>query len=151
MAFAEARIAYDEGEVPVGAVIVKDGVLLGKGHNRTKSLLDPTAHAEIIAISAACQALGTDRLDNCDIYTTLEPCPMCAGGITLARIKRLYFAAEDPRMGSCGSIFDIPRDGRPGHKVEVYRIDGKEEALKLLHDFYAQRRTENQAATSGKW
>ena len=140
LALSEARNAFDDGEVPVGAVVVKAGVLLGKGCNRTKSLADPTAHAEIIAITAACQTLKSERLDDCDIYSTLEPCPMCAGALVLARISRLFFAAEDPRMGACGSTLDIPRDGRMGHKVEIYRVGDEAEAARLLKEFYAQKR-----------
>ncbi len=140
LALAEARLAFDESEVPVGAVIVKAGVLLGKGHNRTKTLADPTAHAEILAITAACQTLGSERLDECDFYTTLEPCPMCAAAIVLGRVKRLYYAAEDPRMGACGSMIDLPRDGRMGHKVEIYRAGNPNESLNLLKDFYSAKR-----------
>lgn len=141
LAFNEAKKAFEKGEVPVGSVIVKAGVVLGKGHNQTRSLTDPTAHAEILAISAACQSLGTERLDDCDLYTTLEPCPMCAGAIVLGRIKRLYYAAEDPRMGACGSMIDLPRDGRMGHKVEVYRTGDQVEALRLLKEFYQAKRS----------
>jgi tRNA(adenine34) deaminase len=140
LAFQEARAALDEDEVPVGAVIVKDGLLLGRGHNRTRSLQDPTAHAEIIAITAACQSLTSERLDDCDIYTTLEPCPMCAGALVLGRVKRLYFAADDPRMGASGSLIDVVRDGRMGHTLEVYRLGREQEAVALLQEFYKRRR-----------
>ena len=96
-AFAEARRAAEAGEVPVGAVVVREGRILAAAHNRPRALLDPTAHAEILAIRAACAALGSERLPGCDLYVTLEPCPMCAGAIGFARIRRLYFGAADPK------------------------------------------------------
>lgn len=149
LAIAESRRAFDKSEVPVGAIVVKGGIILGKGHNQTKSLADPTAHAEIIAITAACQTLGSERLDDCDIYSSLEPCPMCAGAIVLARIKRLFYAAVDPRMGACGSMIDIPRDGRMGHKVEIYRAGDEAEALRLLKEFYSARRNAISSVIAG--
>ncbi len=141
LAFSEARLALDEDETPVGAVVVKDGVLLGKGRNRTRSLRDPTAHAEILAISAACEKLDSERLDGCDLFTTLEPCPMCGTAMVLGRVARLYFAADDPRMGGCGSLFDVVRDPRLPHRVEVYRVGDAEAAITLLREFYQRKRS----------
>lgn len=150
LAMVQARLALEEDEVPVGAVLVRRGELLGKGHNQTKTLADPTAHAEILAISAACQRLGSERLDDCDVFTTLEPCPMCASALVLSRIKRLYYAAVDPRMGGCGSILDIPRDGRMGHKIEVYRFGDERECVDLLQEFYRRKRNPAAELTNGK-
>jgi len=140
LAFVEAKKALDEDETPVGAVIVKDGSILGRGHNRTRSLNDPTAHAEILAISAACQKLESDRLDGCDLFTTLEPCPMCATALSLARVKRIYWAADDPRMGGCASLYDIPRDPRMPHQIELYRSGDSAESTRLLAEFFQRKR-----------
>ncbi len=136
-ALIEATRAAGEGEVPVGAVVVKDGRLLGRGHNRTRALSDPTAHAEILAISAACQAVDGGHLAGADIYVTLEPCAMCAGAIVLARLSRLYFGARDPKAGACGSVFDIVREPRLNHAVEVYAGIGADRAQELLDEFFA--------------
>ncbi len=143
LALKEARQAFDENEIPVGAVIVKDNLLIGRGHNRTRALADPTAHAEILAITAACQTLGSEHLDNADIFVTLEPCAMCAGAIVLARLSRLCFAAHDPKAGACGSVLDIVREPRLNHTVEVFSGMLAEEARKLLDDFFLQLRDNN--------
>ncbi len=143
-ALAEAREAFKQKEVPIGAVVVRDGVLLGKGFNRTRSLTDPTAHAEIIAITAACQAIGSEHLKETDIYVTLEPCAMCAGAIVLARISRLYFGAHDQKAGGCGSVFDIVREPRLNHHVEVYPGIRADEARILLDEFFKELRDKNE-------
>ncbi|WP_417616781.1 tRNA adenosine(34) deaminase TadA [Parasphingorhabdus sp.] len=138
LALAEAAIAV--GEVPVGAVIVRDGKIIGRGHNRTRIDQDPTAHAEIVAIRQATQSLGNDRLEDCDLWVTLEPCTMCAGAITHARIKRLYYAAEDPKGGAVDSgvrFFDAPTCH---HKPDVYAGLESERSAKLLLDFFRPRR-----------
>jgi len=140
LAFNEARLALEEDETPVGAVVVKEGVLLGRGHNRTKRLADPTAHAEILAITAACQKLNSDRLDECELYVTLEPCPMCGTALVLSRAARLFYAADDPRMGGCGSLIDIVRDPRMPHRLEVYRVGDPAESQLLLSQFFKSRR-----------
>lgn len=141
LAFEEAQLAFEEGEVPVGAVIVRGGRILGRGHNRMQALNDPTAHAEMLAITAACGTLSEGRLDGCDLYTTLEPCPMCAGAIVLARITRLFYAAADPRMGACGSVIDIVRDERLCRRVEVYQqTQFEKEAGELLERFFKIKR-----------
>ncbi|NQT33720.1 nucleoside deaminase [bacterium] len=147
-ALAEAREAFRQKEVPVGAVVVLDGVLLGKGFNRTRSLADPTAHAEIIAITAACQAIGSERLKDADIYVTLEPCVMCAGAIVLARISRLYFGVHDQKAGGCGSVFDIVREPRLNHLVEVYPGIHADEAHILLDEFFKELRDKNENSSS---
>jgi len=140
MALSEARQAFEEDEVPVGAVIVRDERLLGRGHNRTRALGDPTAHAEILAITAACQTLDSEHLEGADIYVTLEPCSMCAGVIVLARLSELCFGASDPKAGACGSVFDIVREPRLNHSVEVFAGMLSDEAQQILDDFFRKLR-----------
>jgi cytidine deaminase len=140
-ALDEARAAAEAGEVPVGAVIVgPDGTVLAQTRNRMRELRDPTAHAEMLAIRAACAALGSERLTGCDLYVTLEPCPACAGAISAARIARLYYGAADPKSGGVAQgprIFDHPQ---AHHKPEVYGGIGEREAADLLKTFFATRR-----------
>jgi tRNA(adenine34) deaminase len=139
-AFAAARAAAAAGEVPVGAAVVRDGSVLAVAHNRPRALRDPTAHAEILAIRAACAAIGDERLTGCDLYVTLEPCPMCAGAISFARIRRLYFGAADPKGGGVENgprVFSHPTCH---HAPEVYGGFREEEAAALLRDFFAARR-----------
>ena len=140
IALAEARSAAERGEVPVGAVIVgPDGVIAQAG-NRTRELNDPTAHAEMLAIRAACTALGQERLTGYDLYVTLEPCPMCAAAISNARIARLYYGAADPKSGGVGQgprVFSHPQCH---HKPEVYDGIAARESEDLLMDFFAARR-----------
>lgn len=135
---AHAAITVDE--VPVGAVIVRNGKIIGQGHNRTRIDHDPTAHAEIVAIRQATEFLGNDRLEDCDLWVTLEPCTMCAGAIAHARLRRLYYGADDPKGGAVESgvrFFDAPTCH---HKPEVYAgIDG-ESSAKLLMEFFLGRR-----------
>jgi len=135
-----AHAAITVNEVPVGAVIVRDGKIIGQGHNRTRIDHDPTAHAEIVAIRQATAFLGNDRLDGCDLWVTLEPCTMCAGAIAHARLRRLYYGADDPKGGAVDSgvrFFDAPTCH---HKPEVYAgIDG-ESSAKLLLEFFRARR-----------
>ena len=141
LAFAEAIRARDLGEVPVGAVIVSgDGELLASAGNRTLSSRDPTAHAELLAIRAACAKLGSERLVDCDLYVTLEPCAMCAAAISFARIRRLYYGAGDPKGGAVDNgvrFFDAPTCH---HRPEVYGGIGEGEAAALLKDFFRERR-----------
>lgn len=137
---AEAEQAPAHGDVPVGAVLVRDGRLLAAAHNRREVDADPTAHAEILALRAAAEAVGTWRLDGAVLYVTLEPCAMCAGAAVLARIERLVFGADDPRAGAVGAVFDIPRDPRLNHTVEVTRGVQAEACAALLEDFFAERR-----------
>ena len=139
-AFAQARAAAQGGEVPIGAVVVKDGVVIAAEHNRPRTLHDPTAHAEILAIRAAAAALGNERLDGCDLWVSLEPCAMCAGAITHARIARVYYAAPDPKGGAVAHgarVFDQPTCL---HRPEVYSGMGEDEAGAMLRDFFSARR-----------
>jgi tRNA(adenine34) deaminase len=145
MALREASLSGDKGEVPVGCVIVKDGRVLGRGHNQMETLRDPTAHAEIIAIGAACQALENWRLEGCTLYVTLEPCPMCAGAILNSRVSRVVYGARDKRLGSLGSTFNI-LDENPINRVVV--VDGpalEEECLEMLKAFFRDLRTKKKA------
>ncbi len=135
-----ARQAAEAGEVPIGAVVVRDGVIVGEGHNRPRTDHDPTAHAEVQAIRAAAKALGNERLEHCELYVTLEPCAMCAGAIAHARIVRLYYAAPDPKGGAVehgARVFDHPQCL---HRPEVYSGMGEAEAADLLRAFFRARR-----------
>lgn len=138
LALAQAAVAV--GEVPVGAVIVKDGRIIGRGHNRTRIDSDPTAHAEIVAIRQATQFMGNDRLEDCDLWVTLEPCTMCAGAIAHARIKRLYYAADDPKGGAVDSGVRFFEAATCHHRPEVYAGMEGERAAELLLGFFQGRR-----------
>lgn len=140
LAFTEARAAGERGEVPVGAVVVRDGVLLAQAGNRTLEDKDPTAHAELLAIRAACQALGSERLIGCDLYVTLEPCAMCAAAISFARLRRLYWAASDPKGGAVEHGPRFFSQPTCHHKPEVYGGLRETEAAELLRSFFAVRR-----------
>lgn len=135
-ALAEARKAGSLGEVPVGVVIVRDGVVLARGHNKKESAGDPTAHAEIIALRSAARKLGNWRLEGCEVFVTLEPCVMCMGALVHARIGRLVFAATDKKAGACGSLYDLSQDRRLNHCFEVTRGVMEEEAGELLKGFF---------------
>lgn len=136
----EARAAAARGEVPVGAVIVRDGIVIARAGNRTLEDRDPTAHAEIVAIRAACAALGSERLPGCDLYVTLEPCPMCAGAIAFARIRRLYFGASDPKGGAVENGVRLYGDPTCHHRPEVYGGLQESASADLLRDFFRERR-----------
>lgn len=141
MALDQARLAQARGEVPIGAVIVNaGGRVVGLGGNRTRELNDPTAHAEIVAIRAACAAAGSERLPDCDLYVTLEPCPMCAAAISFARIRRLYFGAADPKGGGVEHGARIFNQPTCHHVPEVYGGVSETEAGLLLRTFFLQRR-----------
>lgn len=140
LALAEARDAAARGEVPVGAVVVKDGQVIARAGNRTRELNDPTAHAEVLAIRAACAAIGDERLAGCDLHVTLEPCPMCAGAISFARVRRLYFGASDPKGGAVESGVRLFASPSCHHAPEVYGGIGEAEAAQLLKDFFRDRR-----------
>jgi tRNA(adenine34) deaminase len=142
-ALREAELALEHGEVPVGAVVVRDGVLLGKGRNMVEQLRDATAHAEMIAISAASEALGEKYLEGCTLFVTLEPCPMCAGAIVWSRLSRLVFGAFDDKAGSCSTLYNIPRDARLNHVVEVVSGLEADMAADLLRQFFKAKRTRN--------
>ena len=140
LALAEARAAAERGEVPVGAVIVRGGEVLASAGNRTLELKDPTAHAETLAIRLACEAIQSERLIDCDLYVTLEPCPMCAAAISFARIRRLYFAASDPKGGAVENGVRLYRSPSCHHAPEVYGGLSEREAAELLRDFFRGKR-----------
>jgi len=140
VALQEAEKAFRIGEVPVGAVIVLNGQLIGRGFNQIEKLKDPTAHAEILAITSACQAVGDWRLDDAILYCTLEPCSMCAGAAVLARIKKIVFGVPDPKFGACGSIFNIPVDSRLNHRIELEGGVMAEDAAEIMRAFFQKVR-----------
>lgn len=135
-ALAEAERAFELGETPVGAIIVREGRIIGRGGNRIETLHDPTAHAEILAIGAATEATRYERLTDTVMYVTLEPCPMCAGAIVLARIPRLVYGASDPKAGACGSLYDICRDRRLNHIVDVTSGMCADACSHLMKEFF---------------
>jgi tRNA(adenine34) deaminase len=139
-ALALARSAQARGEVPVGAIVVKDGAIVGRGGNAPVSGNDPTAHAEITALREAGQTLGNYRLPGCELFVTLEPCAMCAGAILHARIARLVFGARDPKTGACGSVVDLFAERRLNHHATVEGGLRAAECSSLLSDFFAGRR-----------
>jgi len=139
-ALALARAAADAGEVPIGAVIVKDGHVIAEAHNSPRTDHDPTAHAEILAIRRAAQALGDERLTGCELWVTLEPCAMCAGAIAHARIQRLYYAASDPKGGAVEHGARVFEQEQCLHSPEVYSGIGETEAADILREFFKKRR-----------
>ena len=141
LALAEAKKAEASGEVPVGAVVVADGLVVGRGFNRPISSNDPTAHAEILAMREAALKLGNYRLSAVTVYCTVEPCMMCAGAMIHARIARLVFGTPDPRAGSAGSIYNVLTDPRLNHRVDVFSGVRESECADLLRDFFARRRS----------
>jgi tRNA(adenine34) deaminase len=139
-ALQEAERALVENEVPVGAVIVRDNKIIGRGYNQIEKLNDATAHAEMIAITAAENHLGNWQLEECSIYVTLEPCVMCTGAMLASRINELYFAAFDPKFGACGSLYNLADDGKTNHKIKVYSGIYTEESQRLLTQFFTSVR-----------
>jgi tRNA(adenine34) deaminase len=139
-ALREAHASAKADEVPVGCVIVHDGLVIGRGHNQTETLQDATAHAEILAIGAASNALDSWRLLDCTMYVTLEPCAMCAGAIVLARVGRLVFGAADPKAGACGSVLDVIREPRLNHRAEIASGVLADECGEVLREFFAAKR-----------
>jgi len=135
-----ARQAGEVGEVPVGAVVVKDGAVVGRGHNRPIASRDPTAHAEVVALRDAAERVGNYRLADCILYVTLEPCAMCAGAIMNARINRVVYGAADPKSGTCGSVVDLFAENRLNFHTTVAGGVLAGEAAKLLQDFFSARR-----------
>ena len=141
LALEQARTATGSGDVPVGAVLIgPSGDLLGAGVNRREADGDPTAHAEVVALRAAASARGGWRLDGCSLVVTLEPCPMCAGAAVLARVQRIVLGAWDPKAGATGSVWDLVRDARVNHRVEVVGGVREGECARLLLDFFEHRR-----------
>jgi len=145
-AIAEAQLARAKGEVPIGAVIVHEGQVIGRGHNLRETSNDPTSHAEMVAIRQAAKAIGHWRLLETTLYVTLEPCVMCMGAIILARIPRLVYACRDPRAGAVGSIYDFSSDERFNHKVEVVEGVLGEECSRMLSGFFQELRAGRKAA-----
>jgi len=143
LAIKQAEIAAENGDVPIGAVIVHEDQIIAKAYNQRELLKDPTAHAEIIALTQAAAALDSWRLNGCIIYVTLEPCPMCAGALVLARIDRLVYGCDDPKTGAVKSLYNIVQDERLNHHVEVTSGVLADDCATLLSDFFARRRIEN--------
>jgi tRNA(adenine34) deaminase len=148
-ALEEARAAIEHEDVPVGAVVVCDGQQIARAHNRREADGDPTAHAEVLALRAAAAVQGSWRLDGCTLYTTLEPCAMCAGAMVLARLPGLVYAAAEPNAGAVGSVYDIARDGRQNHGVAVTTGVEADEAGKLLRQFFRSRRVAGTTPAEG--
>jgi tRNA(adenine34) deaminase len=140
-ALKEAEKAFNSDEVPVGAVIVHDGRIIARAHNQIKLLKDPTAHAEMIAITQAASYLGSERLINTSMYVTIEPCSMCAGALVLARVKRLIYGAGDPRTGACGSVFNIADNKKLNHRIKVEKGVLEKECAGLLREFFNKKRS----------
>ena len=143
IAIEQAKIAEENGDVPIGAVIVYKDQIIGKAYNQREQLQDPTAHAEIIALTQAAAALENWHLNGCTMYVTLEPCPMCAGALVLARIDRLVYGCADPKTGACGSLYNIVQDERLNHRIEVASGVLADECSQILQEFFKKRRTEN--------
>ena len=139
-AFAEAEKALKINEVPVGAIIVKDNIIIAKAHNQVETLKDPTAHAEMIAITSACDTLGEKRLEGCTIYVTLEPCPMCAGALVQARLDTCVYATADPKAGACDSLYHLCEDPRLNHSVKVISGVYEEKCGAILKHFFQIKR-----------
>ena len=140
LALDQARLALDKGEVPVGAVLVEDGIQVAADHNRREELADPTAHAEILVMSAAARVLGDWRLTGHTLYVTLEPCPMCAGATVAARLGALVYGATDPKAGAAWSLYNIPQDVRLNHRTEIRHGILATEAAEMLTGFFERLR-----------
>jgi tRNA(adenine34) deaminase len=147
LALQEARSAGDWGDVPIGAIVVSEGQVVGAAGNEREATGDPTAHAEILALRRAAEAVGSWRLSDATVYVTLEPCPMCAGALVAARVGRLVFAAADPKAGACGSLYNLCSDPRLNHELPVVPGVGAEEAADLLSGWFASRRGAGSPAT----
>ena len=142
-AIVAAKIAEENGDVPIGAVIVHQNKIIARAYNQRQQLQDPTAHAEIIALTQAAAALESWRLNGCTMYVTLEPCPMCAGALVNSRIDRLVYGCDDPKAGACGSLYNIVQDERLNHRLEVTTGVLQEQCRQQLQGFFARRRQEN--------
>lgn len=140
-ALKEAVRAFEADEVPVGVVIVHEGRIIARAHNQIKMLRDPTAHAEMIAITQAAAHLKNERLIDCVLYATIEPCAMCAGAMVLARIKRLVYGAKDPKTGACGSVLNIAHNNKLNHRVKISAGVLAEESSELLKEFFKRKRS----------
>lgn len=140
-AFKLAEQAYDEDEVPVGAIVVQGNRVIGKGYNQTERLKDSTAHAEMLAISAACSTIENKYLEGCTIYVTLEPCPMCAGALVWSKIDRIVFGAPDAKAGACGSLFNLASTQKLNHQVEIIQGIMEEDCKWILKQFFKKKRS----------
>ena len=140
MAIREAQLAFHKGEVPVGAVVVFDNKIIGRGHNLTTSMHDATAHAEMVALSAAFNHFGDWRLESCVLFSTLEPCAMCAGAAVLSRIQTIVYGAKDPKFGGCKSIFNIPEEKRLNHRIELIGGVRETEVADMMRIFFREIR-----------
>ncbi len=143
LAIEQAKIAEENGDVPIGAVIVYQEQIIGKAYNQRQQLQDPTAHAEIIALTQAAAFMENWHLNGCTMYVTLEPCPMCAGALVLSRMDRLCYGCSDPKSGACGSLYNIVQDQRLNHRVEVTSGVMEEQCRQQLQEFFGRRRQEN--------
>lgn len=139
-AFRLAETAYDKGEIPVGAVVVHENRIIGKGYNQVEMLQDSTAHAEMIAVSAACSTLQNKYLTDCTLYVTLEPCPMCAGALVWTKIKRIVFGAMDEKAGACGTVFNISSNNKLNHNIEIIQGVMEADCRYLLQEFFRKKR-----------
>lgn len=146
-ALREAEKAFEQDEVPIGALVIHQGKIIGRGYNQTEMLQDPTAHAEMIAVTAAANHLKSRRLEDCTLYVTLEPCPMCAGAIVLSRISTLVFGAYDPKAGACGTLFNIVEDKRLNHNPHVVGGVCDRESEELLKGFFGRVRSVRPSTT----
>lgn len=142
MAVEAAKVAEENGDVPIGAVIVQGERVIGRAYNQREQLQDPTAHAEIIALTQAAAALENWHLNGCTMYVTLEPCPMCAGALVLSRMDRLVYGCDDPKAGACGTLYNIVEDSRLNHRLEVTAGVLQEECKAQLQDFFQKKRDE---------
>ncbi|MHC4172081.1 MAG: tRNA adenosine(34) deaminase TadA [Planctomycetota bacterium] len=143
LAIEQAQIAEENGDVPIGAVIVYQEQIIGKAYNQREQLKDPTAHAEIIALTQAASFMENWHLNGCTMYVTLEPCPMCAGALVLSRMDRLCYGCSDPKSGACGSLYNIVQDQRLNHRIEVTSGVMEEQCRQRLQEFFGRRRQEN--------
>jgi tRNA(adenine34) deaminase len=139
-ALREAELAYKRKEIPIGAIIVHKDRIIGKGYNQVETLRDPTAHAEMVAITAAAAQLGNHRLEKCTLYVTVEPCAMCAGAIVLARVARVVFGTNDKKAGACGTLYNIVQDKRLNHQVELVSGIYETKCSALMKDFFKKVR-----------
>lgn len=137
-ALLEAEQALEDNEVPIGAVVVKGNKIIGRGYNQVEKLRDATAHAEMIALTAASNSIGNWRLNECSIYVTLEPCIMCTGALLSSRIQNLFFSTFDTKFGACGSVYNLAEQGKINHKINVYSGIYAEESKKLLQEFFSK-------------
>jgi len=142
-ALVEAGKAHQSDEVPVGCVVVHEGQIIGRGYNRTENLNDPTAHAEILAITAAAGHLRSWRLTGCTLYCTLEPCVMCAGALVLARVEKLVFGARDPKFGGCVSLYSIVQDSRLNHRIALVTGVLEDDCARIMREFFRNKRKED--------